>query len=461
VIATVSLLGCAADPPPRNAILIVLDTLRADRLSAYVNERATSPAIDGLAERGVLFETVVSNASWTLPAMAGLLSGSYPTRAEYDRKLRSSLVARLRDAGWKTAAFTGGGLAGTEFGMNLGFDHFEEQDPRDLALPVPGRPAASRPGSAPRAPEIDTTFAAARRWLEANRDSRFFLMVHTYEPHTPYRRTTFARDLERGSLPPTFEVDTALRIRLPDSPLELGRTELEYIGALYDGGVRESDRHVGELLAHLDRLGLGNDTLVVVTSDHGEDLGEGQPPTPGNHGHALWDSLILVPLVIFDPTREYPVDRVLAQARSIDTLPTVLDLLGIDADGTSDGRSLRPLMEGKREAERPGWSVLDRGLRPGQPVKMSLRSGTHKLVASVASESADATERSIELYDLTAGPGEARDVAATDPARVEAMLATLDSFHRHRYVAGVPRFKPDGATMRAALRRLRELGYAQ
>ena len=126
--------GCAEAPRPRNAILIVLDTLRADRVSAYGHERRTTPVLDHLAEDGVLFESVVSHSSWTLPAMVGLLSGHYPTARQYDDGLRRSLVEPLRDAGWRTAAFTGGAWVGEQYGLGRGFEVFEDQIAVDIRL---------------------------------------------------------------------------------------------------------------------------------------------------------------------------------------------------------------------------------------------------------------------------------------------------------------------------------------
>lgn len=119
--------GCAgASPRPAGAVLIVLDTLRADRLSAYGNPRPTTPHLDALAARGVLFEQVVSYTAWTLPSMAAMLSARYPTAAVYDGQLRASLVETLRAAGFETAALTEGGFLSRFFGMDLGFGFFHE-----------------------------------------------------------------------------------------------------------------------------------------------------------------------------------------------------------------------------------------------------------------------------------------------------------------------------------------------
>jgi len=281
------MVGCGESPRPRNAILIVLDTLRADRVSAYGNERPTTPVLDRLAERGVLFESAVSHSSWTLPAMVGLLSGHYPTAREYDDGLRHSLVEPLREAGWITAAFTGGAWVGEQYGLGRGFDVFEDQIAVDIRLArAPERPAGEAP-MVEGSKGIEKTFEAAERWLEANAEAPFFLWLHTYEPHTPYRRQLYTAGMDRGVLEPTFEVGAAAVAGAAGPGVNLGETELAFIRALYDGGVTVSDQYIGRLLETLDRLELDDDTLIVVTSDHGEDLGDRSPPRPGNHGHAL------------------------------------------------------------------------------------------------------------------------------------------------------------------------------
>lgn len=454
--------GCSEPARPRNAILIVLDTLRADRLSAYGHTRRTTPVLDRLAETGVLFEAAVSNASWTLPAMVGLLSGQYPTAEVYDGGLRLSLVERLREAGWKTAAFTGGAWVGEQYGFGRGFDHFEDQLAIDLRLV---RGPAAREGKAKIAPSgegpegIEKTFGAAEQWLRENGREPFFLWVHTYEPHAPYRRQLYTSGMDRGILRPTFEVADAAMARAGRPGFELGETELRYVRALYDGGVTVADQYVGRLLETLDGLGLNDDTLIVVTSDHGEDLGERSPPQPGNHGHALWDELLLVPLIIFDPTREYPVHRVAVQARLIDTMPTILDILGLPAPKTEWASSLVPLMTGDEADDRPVWSVLDSNRKRNRPLQFAFRSGTRKLILTPEVEGG--RQRSIELYDLVADPRERQNVASAEPERTQAMLRSVEAFRRQFDAAGAPVFESKRPIPPPVRRRLRALGYIE
>jgi arylsulfatase A-like enzyme len=451
--------GCFEAPRPRNAILIVLDTLRADRVSAYGHERQTTPVLDRLAEEGVLFESVVSHSSWTLPAMVGLLSGRYPTAREYDGGLRRSLVEPLRDAGWKTAAFTGGAWVGEQYGLGRGFDVFEDQIAVDIRLArAPKRPKADEP-AVEVSKGIEKTFDAAEAWLEANSDEPFFLWLHTYEPHTPYRRQLYTQGMDRGVLAPTFEVVSAALAGRGGPGFKLGGTELAYIRALYDGGVTVSDQYIGRLLETLDRLGLREDTLIVVTSDHGEDLGDRSPPRPGNHGHALWDELLLVPLIVFDPTREYPVGRVPSQVRLIDIMPTILDILGEAPPEPQHAASLVPLMTGEESGGRPAWSVIDPKAKSERSQQFAIRSDSHKLILTPAPN--EKAEDSIELYDLAADPHELRNIASTTPAKASELLGRLEEIRADRDVRGEPDYRSKRGLPPPVKRRLRALGYIE
>ena len=447
-------IACLAPHPactpsrPRNAVLIVLDTLRADRISAYGNARRTSPEIDALAERGVLFETVVTTTPWTLPAMVGLMTGEYPSARTFHDGLQRSLVENLRAAGWATAAFTEGGFVSERFGFERGFELFREPEE-----PVP------EIGSQNTAKNIDATFAGAREWLAAHgRDRPFFLLVHTYEAHRPYRRLTYADGLERGRLTPTYEVDYATYIYR--NPTVFSEAELAYLRALYDGGVAEADRHVGQLLTALSSLDLERDTLVVVTSDHGEDLGDRSPMRPGHHGHALYDEQVLVPLVLYDPSRRYPVHRVAAQVRLVDVLVTICDRLGLAPEPDRHGRSLVPLMTGEETEDRLAWLDVPRHELLGSPAHSGLRTGRFKVILNPRFS----TGRRLEVYDLGQDRGERTNVAGRDPQRNAALKLEFDRTRAELARLGVPRFRQRRAEPESDAQldeRLRSLGYLE
>jgi len=414
--------GCGprAEPPPpaRGIVLVVLDTLRADGLSAYGNPRPTSPAIDALAARGALFEHVVSHASWTLPGFIGLLSGRYPsTQVFAEGKLRSSFVEALRDAGRRTAAFTESGYVSRHFGVDRGFETFQEEQGK-THLVIPG---ASRvgPGSAER------TFEAAIAWLRAHDGSPFFLMVHTYEPHMPYRAREYAEGLPSGTLGRTYE--GADRERVRKGQLAFGETERAYVRALYDGGVRSADRQLERLLAALEETGLAGDTAVIVTSDHGEDLGHRSPRALGEHGHHLYDEVLRVPLVVYHPRAPWPARRIGTQVRLVDVGPTILELAGVEPPPGLSGRSLVPVLAGAETEPRVAFSELRLSPWNDHP-RAAMRDARWKLIANLPPRAPGWAE--IEFYDLAKDPGERENLIGLRSEALDRLAAGLEAQRR-------------------------------
>lgn len=445
-------LGCSPRPAPQldGVIVIVLDTLRADRLSIDGYPRETTPALDALANRGVLFEHAVSSAPWTLPSMIALVTGQTPSKAVYANDvLLSSAVETLRDAGIHTVGFTEGGFFSSHYGFARGFDEHQELDSK-VQLVLDGRTRPSAGG-------IEQTFAAAESWLRDAPALPFFLLIHSYEPHLPYRRSLFSNDRPSGQLGRTFEDTDSKRIHL--GAIELGEVELAYLSDLYDGGVAFSDRHVGRLLGALDDVGLADRVAVVVTSDHGEDLGGRFPRRAGEHGHALYDELLRVPLILYNPLETYPVGRISSQVRLVDVMPTVLDLFSLpppsdgDAAGPWDGRSLVPMMRGEEAGDRVAFSQV---MRKG-PHRVSVRLNGYKLIEQVAGEG----DRPVELYDLERDRAERRNLAAHEPERVEELATLLDEFLEQLDARGAIDFrKVKSNTLPEPLRNyLRALGY--
>jgi len=448
------LLGCGEDPVepaqalappdssrPLGAVVILLDTLRSDHLSSYGYERPTSPAIDELARRGALFETVASYSTWTLPGTVAVLAGDYPPRV-FDEKLRMqrSLVEAFSKGGYRTAAFVEGGYVSRRWGMDRGFDEFSEE---------------RESGSA--ATTVAATFNAARRWLAANGEEPFFLLIHTYEVHMPYTNRDFAGGLDSGRVGPSYEMDFLERVRAGE--IELSEAEGKYIRALYDGDVRSADRHVGELMAFLGEIGIADRTVVAVTSDHGEEMGEEFALYIGGHGHSLRDNLLLVPLVIDDPTRDFSEKRITAQVRSLDVLPTVAELLGVGVPEAIGGRSLVPLLDGDEVEHRVAMSAENnRGAR-----RVAMRDGRYKLIRVVDPESEAGKDWQAldvpptQLYDLLADPDEDVNLATERPRLARAMSNSVA-----RWFNGLNP-KADTAqpqvTDEKLLERLRALGY--
>jgi len=406
--------SCEASGPGglRGVVLILLDTVRPDHLSAYGYDRETSPAISRLGERGVVFEQAVSSAPWTLPAAATLFSGS-PAHRVFDERLTRSGVEAFQRAGFTTAAFTEGAFLSSRYGFSLGFQHYGEEKGFEAVYGTGTEPA------------IEKTFRLAGEWLARHRRDRFFLLIHTYEPHAPYKRRTFAEALPPGAVGETFEAPTLHALR--QGSLSLDDADLEYLKALYDGGILETDRHVGIFLERLAALGIRDTTLVVLTSDHGEELGDHYRTRCGDHGHSLLDDLLKVPLIIDDPSRSYAASRVEAQVRTMDIMPTLLDLVGVPSHIPMEGRSLVPLMQGQSEPGRIAFGgsphsgpdrsyVRHRGYKYVRVTGAGTRR-TMKLIPTPPSE---------QLYELRKDPGELHNLVDEEPELVAGFRKLLD-----------------------------------
>ena len=341
-ITLVFVAACGENAPvvsdgPRNLILISIDTLRADRLGCYGYDRDTTPALDAFAEQSVRFERAYAPSSWTLPSHVSLLSGLLPsTHGTNQPDLRpgaeTALLAEvLRDAGYYTFAHTDGGWISSDFDLDRGFLAFDGRD-RDA----------------------EQMLAEATEALSAVHGKRpFFAFLHTYDAHCPYTPG-----------PPwdgMFESDGAAEIATegrcgnPHFNTEgVSPAEAAFLSDRYDGGVRRVDEALAKFLAFLKETGVLRDTVVVITSDHGEEFLE-----HGRIGHegTLYHELIAVPLLLSAPgvsaaTHTDPVSLV-------DLAPTLLELLDIGAPTDLDGRSLAPLLRGQALPPRPVEVQLD------------------------------------------------------------------------------------------------------
>jgi arylsulfatase A-like enzyme len=269
------------------------------------------------------------------------------------------------------------------------------------------------------------TFDRAMDWLGSHRDERFFLLIHTYAAHTPYTHLDFTDGMARGELGEVF--GAADLTALQSGRRRLSDVELRYVSALYDGGIAEADRQLGRVLAGLERLGLADATRVVVTSDHGEELGEHYPAHAGDHGHSLRESLLRVPLVWGGPGLS--PRRVDMPVRSVDVLPTLLEELGVASPDDLSGRTLTGLLAGRGE---PAREVVGGDTKVG-PNRRSLRSGGFKLIEQTPG---GGRRQMLEpppprqLYDLRADPGEGENLVTAQRERADAMSQQLEAMTR-------------------------------
>jgi arylsulfatase A-like enzyme len=443
--------GCRPVPEPeglQGVILVLLDTVRADRLGCYGYGRNTSPHIDALAGEGALFSQAVSPSPWTLPSVASLLAGQYPERV-YRDKLTASLVETLQSAGIETVAITEGGFVSSYFDFDRGFDRWtEEEGAVQLVRAGQQRDPSKRGG-------VERTFSSVEDWLSERGSERFFLFVHTYEPHTPYTNHDFTEGLDQGRIGPEFTIPEVAAVM--QRQLVLTEAETEYVGALYDGGIKNADRYVGQLRSKLAELGLSRSVALIVTSDHGEELGRHYPHNTGDHGHALLDTMVRVPLILHDPTADHSPRVVDHQVRLADVMPTVADLLDVPVDRPIDGRSVLPMISGEENDDRLALV----GQAKNGPVRVGLRSIGFKYIKSVPHagprEALFPEPPAIQLYDLSADPGELNNLAELRPG----MVAELDRMLLERHPAVNMLVSPElaGELDPLLLERLKSLGY--
>jgi arylsulfatase A-like enzyme len=410
-------------PPRRNLVLISLDTLRADHLSSYGYPRATSPRMDALlAARGTLFEDVSTTFPLTSPGhmslMTGLFAGALPRPGVLDAWTPATLLAEaLRDAGYLTGAYTEDALLAGLFGFWFGFDRFVE---RPLVAEARGT----------------ATFADGARFLRANRDRRFFLFLHTYKVHAPY----VASPAYAGFADPAdWDGPLADRGVPPERRADVDA---------YDRAIREADDQVAAFLAELERLGLADETYVVVTSDHGEAFGEHGLVGHGFGGH---QEQLHIPLLLRGPA--VPAGRRVATPASIvDVVPTVLDLLDLPPLD-AQGRSLRAALTGGRD-EADARRALP-FLWIGNEAR-GVRHGSVKLLATA--------DQPPLLFDVATDPGERRPL--DDPALLAAQRSVLaaaehDDAARRTALAAAGEKRHGEVASERIMESLRALGYVQ
>ena len=380
---------------------MTIDTLRADRLGAYGAKNVATPHLDALAREGAWAANATVHAPLTRPSHVSLFTGRYP--AEHGIRDNISpplppdvpvLADAFKRAGFSTAAFVASPVVDRQSGLARGFDLYS-----DRFAPDADRKAG------------DVVVAEAASWIRSTR--KFFGWVHLYDPHAPY-------------LPP-------------------GRYAAEYRDRPYDGTVAWSDELIGRLVAALREAGVLASTLVIVTSDHGEALGEHGEDV---HGYFVYEATLRVPLVFRGPGVKAGT-RVDALARTIDLYSTVLDLTGLPSEPMS-GRSLAAALKtGTPPSDDASFAEsLVPLLHYGWSDLRSVRDGRWKYILAPRQE----------LYDLDRDPGELRNLADTEPARARALRASIEA--RLRAERSATR-KPSSAAGVSpdTLERLGALGY--
>lgn len=325
------------DEPARNVIVLLVDTLRASKLQAYYPKtRVKTPTIDAFAAEGTLFERSQAPENWTKPSVASVLTSLHPathnTKEDASKLPNSALMLSevYQKAGFKTASFIANGYVSNAFGFDQGWDHYTNYI----------REARNTTAS--------NVFGEAEGWIEKNKDGRFFVYIQTIDPHVPYDPP--AEFLEMyDPLPYNGQVQNRrTHLMLDDAkknPTKYAFTkrDKEHIEALHDGEISYHDVYFGKFLAKLRELGLDDNTIVVVTSDHGEEF---QEHGSWGHGHSVYQELLGVPLM-FRWSGSIPANtRIGPVVSTIDIGPTVLEATGVAIPAKFEGHSLLGFMRG-------------------------------------------------------------------------------------------------------------------
>jgi len=428
--------GCRGTPgpaPPQRVVLVSIDTLRADHLGCYGYGRPTSPGLDALAGEGVLFEDVSAPSPWTLPSHASLLTGLYPSRhglKAHDRYLPSTvptLAWLLGRAGFITAGVVNSYNLGPRFGLDRGFQEFSYVE--ETAGQVE-----------PSTRITDQALA----WLRRYRGRRLFLFVHYYDVHSDYRSRV--RYEEQFVSPYRGRADgtTAQLVAFREGRVRLDDRDAAHLVDLYDAGIRQMDEELQRLTAFLRGERLLDDTLLVATSDHGEEFLERGGVL---HGRTQFQEVMRVPLLMRGPG--LPAGgREATPVWLVAVMPTLLGRLAVPLPPSLDGEDLGPLLRGEAGPRAGRYLFGEADHNNAAPdVTRAVRHGRYKLHFNRL------TGRR-ELFDLTADPGERVDRAAAEPAVTGELGARLERFMQIRGEAAPPsRLTPE------EIEKLRSLGY--
>ncbi len=357
----------------KNVILISLDAMRRDYVGIYRGEKDFTPNIDRLAEDSVVFENAYSQAPWTIPSHLSILSGLNPnshganTFSDKVPPFVKTLPQILREKGYLTFAYTGGGLVSANFGFSNGFNQYKEWDGSEL-------PDSSRP-----------IFNRVNNFISSNKGKNFFLFLHTYQFHEPLESPEeIIEKVSKGKKLIWKGISISQLIGGGKGTYKpLKKEEIESIKILAKAESRTIDEHlIGPLIKKLKDDGIYDQTMIIITSDHGDEFFD---HGGWEHSHTLYNELIRVPLIIKFPYQKFKGKKVDKNVRLIDLAPTILDVLGFNNNKkySMDGKSLIPVIEDKEKEERKCFSeIYYDPTRPHIPPRVSVVYGDYKLIVN-------------------------------------------------------------------------------
>lgn len=445
-----------------NVVMISLDTLRADRLQCYGYDKATSPFLEEFARECVVFDEAIAPAGWTTPSHASVFTGLHPSAhgagqwgvdEGYGRPMSGlpqaapTLAEAFRRHGYLTAGYTEGVAVASELGFDQGFDLYNNGRRQEDSIAY-----------------VKETFGHAAAWLDSRRRMPFFLFVHTYEIHDPYRPPReFAEAFTQG-----------MRRHSVYYPSDDATDELKaWFSANYDAEIACTDAALAEFVARLRAMDVLENTLLVIFSDHGEEFWE-----HGSRGHLqhLYEEIVHVPLMIRLPGGDPPAMRVRGQVCLTDLFTTVLELAGVPVEAPPDSYSLLPLIRGESSYGR--LAVLSEIRQPvsmpntprvGEWMARALRTPDGKYIASEQAWAVRTGGRRMnpdaapvhveEYYRLEADPAEKNNLCAADSVSCETWR---DALRTHlEQMGGGSTFGSDAAHPMGPneVERMRALGY--
>ena len=376
-----------AGEPVRNVVVILIDTLRASKLRAYdPNSRVQTPVFDRLAEHGTLFMRAQSEENWTKPSVASVLTGLTP--ATHGCKTDAArlpdgaeMVSEAFDAaGFATGSFIANGYVSDRFGFDQGWDYYTNFIREE------------------RSTHAEDVYRAAGDFVEQHRSERFFVYVQTIDPHVPYDppqeylRLYDPRTDYTGQVQPRMTADLLERAKRSPPQVTFTPSDVTRLTALHDGDITYHDHWMGEFIARLESLGVADDTLFVITADHGEEF---QDHGSWGHGHSVYQELLNVPLLFYRPGR-VPEGRRIPQTVSTMFIPqTVVEAAGIEGMTRAEGRSQMPDIRG---AVPQGYQVAFSDMLDDRRV---VRAGRWKMIIN---------GNNTKMFDLQEDPHERNEV---------------------------------------------------
>jgi arylsulfatase A-like enzyme len=452
-----------------NFVLITLDTTRADHLGCYGYSKNTTPFLDSLAKKGILFENAYANATWTLPSHASLFTGMMPSvhGAGYSNFFVSpsvkTIAESLQEKGYTSAAFIGGPFLVSAFNLNQGFDFYDEHlDPHSelkrltlfrLLSKITGKSLWHTDGQR-RGAEINQEVSSYLRWV-VNRQP-FFLFINYFDAHEPYDPPQEIRD--------QMQIHTTMKGNIRFYPLNkrngiachsdgtpLSSDDFQQLRDLYDGELRYQDQQLEILWKMIEQSGIASKTILIIASDHGETIGEHQFL---DHGHNLYQEQVHVPLLFYNSGLFSGGKRITETVQLIDVYPTMLQFVGLKPENGIQGHSLIP---GLRSNQFPVRSVLSEIDIDSHP-RFAAFKRSQKMILQDSLKYVDSSDKNNMLFDLQTDPAEMIDQQSNQPDRAEQLHKKLNELFR---ALEIMKHKGSGQLDEETREKLKSLGYIE